>query len=86
MQRVNLFYPPNGEFRTSNYGTQITFSITNTNLGLSNFDEGSIYVKSRNTNTTTILSTYEITGSGIVNNYNPVLTQSLSLSQSVFVI
>ena len=86
LQRVNLFYPPNGEFRTSNYGTQITFSITNTNLGLSNFDEGSIYVKSRNTNTTTILSTYEITGSGIVNNYNPVLTQSLSLSQSVFVI
>ena len=86
LQRVNLFYPPNGEFRTSNYGTQITFSITNTNLGLSNFDEGSIYVKSRNTNTTTILSTYEITGSGIVNDYNPILTQSLSLSQSVFVI
>jgi len=86
LQRVNLFYPPNGEFRTSNYGTQITFSITNTNLGLSNFDEGSIYVKSRNTNTTTILSTYEITGSGIVNDYNPVLTQSLSLSQSVFII
>ena len=86
LQRVNLFYPPNGEFRTSNYGTQITFSITNTNLGLSNFDEGSIYVKSRNTNNTTILSSYEITGSGIVNDYNPVLTQSLSLSQSVFVI
>ena len=86
LQRVNLFYPPNGEFRTSNYNTQITFSITNTNLGLSNFDEGSIYVKSRNTNTTTILSTYEITGSGIVNDYNPVLTQSLSLSQSVFII
>jgi hypothetical protein len=86
LERVNLFYPPNGEFRTNNYGTQITFSITNTNLGLSNFDEGSIYVKSRNTNTTTILSPYEITGSGIVNDYNPVLTQSLSLSQSVFVI
>ena len=86
LERVNLFYPPNGEFRTSNYNTPITFSITNTNLGLSNFDEGSIYVKSRNTNTTTILSTYEITGSGIVNDYNPVLTQSLSLSQSVFVI
>jgi hypothetical protein len=86
LQRVNLFYPPNGEFRTSNYNTQITFSITNTNLGLSNFDEGSIYVKSRNTNTTTILSLYEITGSGIVNDYNPVLTQSLSLSQSVFII
>jgi hypothetical protein len=86
LDRVNLFYPPNGEFRTSNYGTQITFSITNTNLGLSNFDEGSIYVKSRNTNTTTILSPYEITGSGIINDYNPVLTQSLSLSQSVFVI
>jgi len=86
LERINLFYPPNGEFRTKNYGTQITFSITNTNLGLSNFDEGSIYVKSRNTNTTTILSPYEITGSGIENDYNPVLTQSLSLSQSVFVI
>jgi hypothetical protein len=86
LERINLFYPPNGEFRTKNYGTQITFSITNTNLGLSNFDEGSIYVKSRNTNTTTILSPYEITGSDIENDYNPVLTQSLSLSQSVFVI
>ena len=86
LERVNLFYPPNGEFRTKNYGTQITFSITNTNLGLSNFDEGSMYVKSRNSNTTTIISQYEITGSGVELNYNPVLTQSLSLSQSVFVI
>lgn len=86
LDRIKLFYPPNGEFRTSNYGTNITFSITNTNLGLSSFDDGSIYVKSRNTNNTTIISQYEITGSGVELNYSPVLTQSLSLSQSVFVI
>lgn len=86
LDRIKLFYPPNGEFRTSNYSTNITFSITNTNLGLSSFDEGSIYVKSRNTNNTTIISQYEITGSGVELNYSPVLTQSLSLSQSVFVI
>lgn len=86
LERINLFYPPNGEFRTNKFNTPVTFSITNTNLGLSDFDEGSIYVKSRNTFNTTIISQYEITSSLSQANYSPVLTQSLSLSQSVFVI
>ncbi len=53
-----------------------------------NINTDQIYVKSRNTEFSNIIGPYEITSSTDMNLslYSPVLTQSLSLSQSIFVI
>jgi hypothetical protein len=63
-------------------------TVSNTSLGSLNINQGQFYVKSRNTEDTNIISPYEITSSTSTSSlsYSPVLTQSLSLSQSIFII
>lgn len=63
-----------------------TVTISKTTLGIGNVYLDRIYVKSRNTDLTTIISSYEITSSTTTSSlsYSPILTQSLSLSQSIF--
>ena len=59
-------------------------NVSDTSIASSNVDQ--IFIKSRNTSLTNILSPYEITSSVDSISYSPVLTQSLSLSQSIFII
>lgn len=73
------------QFLTDN--TKLNY-ITQSSLSTLNVNEDQIFIKSRNTSLTNIISSYEITSSTNTSSlsYLPVLTQSLSLSQSIFII
>lgn len=86
LQKFQIFL--NTESQTENYidGNGGNINILNSSIGSFSFNSNQIFVKSRNTNDTNIISPYEITSSTISSSlsYSPVLTQSLALSQSIF--
>jgi len=61
-------------------------TVSDSSIASINFSLDQVFVKSRNTTITNIISPYEITSSVDSISYSPVLTQSLSLSQSIFII
>ena len=79
-----LYFPSDTTFTDNNSNP---IQISNTTFGIGNIYLDNIFVKSQNSQNTTIISSYEITSStGAALSYSPVLTQSLSLSQSIFII
>jgi len=79
-----LYFPSNQQFTASNSDL---IQISNTTFGIGNIYLDNIFVKSQNSQNTTIISSYEITSSGgTVLSYSPVLIQSSSMSQSIFII
>ena len=59
-------------------------TVSDSSIASINVNVDQVFVKSRNTSLTNIISPYEITSSVDSISYSPVLTQSLSLSQSIF--
>jgi len=79
-----LYFPSNQQFTASNSDL---IQISNTTFGIGNIYLDNIFVKSQNSQNTTIISSYEITSSnGVTLSYSPVLIQSSSMSQSIFII
>ena len=79
-----LYFPSDTKF-TDEGGNLI--EISNTTFGIGNVSLDDIFVKSQNSKNTTIISSYEITSSnGAALSYSPILIQSSSMSQSIFVI
>jgi hypothetical protein len=83
LNNAPLYFPSNQQFTDSNSNP---IQISNTTFGIGNIYLDNIFVKSQNSQNTTIISSYEITSSTVAAlSYSPVLTQSLSLSQSIFI-